>query len=300
MRVLCVLLLLPWAVFAQPRDTSFTIYSAFIKAHEKFPFIKIAKSNSDKIVSASYNVVYDRSVRDLHLDVFWPTKKDKNLYPGILLIHGGGWRSGDRSQVVPMAQALALKGYVAVAVEYRLSLEAPYPAAIYDLKSAVRWMRTQQQYPIDKSKIIVLGFSAGGQLAALLGMLNGDERGENIQAVIDIDGILAFKHPESEEGAAAELWLGGTYEQKSEQWRDASPLTHVSSKAPPILFINSSLPRFHAGRDDMIMKLDSMNIYSEVHTIPDTPHTFWLFDPWFDQTVSYVERFLKKIFNSVD
>lgn len=73
-----------------------------------------------------------------------------------------------------------------------------------------------------------------------------------VNAIIDIDGILAFKHPESKKGTAASLWLGGNYEEKSMVWKQTTPLNHTDSNTPPILFINSSIPRFHAGRDDMI------------------------------------------------
>jgi acetyl esterase/lipase len=118
----------------------------------------------------------------------------------------------------------------------------------------------------------------------------------NVQAIIDIDGILAFHHPESAEGKVAAEWLGGTYEEKPGVWQDASALTHVSKNTPPCLFINSSNPRFHAGRDDMIKKLNDFGIYSEVHTFPDTPHPFWFFHPWFDPTVKYIVDFLDKVF----
>lgn len=125
-----------------------------------------------------------------------------------------------------MAAALAKHGYVAVSAEYRLSLEAAYPAAVYDLKAAVRWMRANaKQYGIDTEKIAALGCSAGGQLAALLGITNGNHHFEDsldnanlssdVQAVVDIDGTLAFHHPESAEGKAASQWLGGTYEEKT-------------------------------------------------------------------------------------
>ena len=99
-------------------------------------------------------------------------------------------------------------------------------------------------------------------LAALIGSTNNNSIFENndvnqkttsnVQAIVDIDGILAFKHPESEEGTAAGLWLGGSYEEKPEIWKQASALTHTDKNTPPTLFINSSKKRFHAGRDDMI------------------------------------------------
>ena len=120
----------------------------------------------------------------------------------------------------------------------------------------------------------------------------------DVQAIIDVDGILAFRHPESEEGAVAAAWLGGTYDEKPATWTEASPLSHVDKKTPPVLFINSSLPRFHAGRDDMIQKMKTFNTYTEVHTFPDTPHPFWFFDPWFDDVVKYTATFLDKVFKN--
>jgi pectinesterase len=98
------------------------------------------------------------------------------------------------------------------------------------------------------------------------------------------------------EGAVAAQWLGGTYEQKPEVWTEAAPLTHVDKTAAAFLFVNSSIPRFHAGRDDMIRKLDAVSIYSEVHTLEDTPHPFWFFNPWFTPMMGFVTNFLDKQF----
>jgi pectinesterase len=291
-----------------PRDTSFTPYSAFIKERKKYPFIQIAQPAIPKGVLSKRNEVYaSLGKRKLHADVFYPAKKSKAGYPGVILIFGGGWKSGDKSQSVPMAQQIAARGYVTVAVEYRLSLEAQYPAAVHDIKAAIRWLRANAvQYNLDKTNIATHGVSAGGQLAALVGTTNGIAKFEGsegnldqssaVQAIIDIDGILAFKHPESEEGKVAGEWLGGSYDEKPETWRDASALTHAGKNTPPCLFINSSNPRFHAGRDDMIKILEGFGIYSEVQTIPDTPHPFWLFHPWFQPTVNYTIRFLDKVF----
>ncbi|MDB5250529.1 MAG: lipoprotein [Segetibacter sp.] len=291
-----------------PRDTSFTVYSAYNKEKKKFPQIEIAEPKMPGGVLSKENIVFSSpGNRDLHLDVFYPQATSKKGYPGVILIFGGGWKSGDKSMSVAMAQQIAAKGYVAVAVEYRLSPEIQYPAAVHDVKAAIRFMRANaKDYNLDKSKIAVHGVSAGGQLAALVGTTNGNkklegneghlEQSSDVQAIIDIDGVLAFKHPESAEGQVAAEWLGGTYEQRPKIWEEASALTHVGKNTPPTLFINSSLPRFHAGRDDMIKKLNAHGIYSEVHTVPDTPHPFWLFHPWFQPTVDYTVRFLDKVF----
>jgi hypothetical protein len=63
------------------------------------------------------------------------------------------------------------------------------------------------------------------------------------------------------------------------------------------MFINSSIPRFHAGRNDMIKKLDQYGIYSEVQEFPDTPHPFWFFQPWFNPMMDFTITFLNKVFN---
>lgn len=308
---LCIFILVSVMASAQqqiPRDTSFTIQSSFAKEKKYRPYIEIAHPEMNEGVTFLKNQVYKRlGERVLTVDVYYPKNKIIGNYPGVLLIHGGGWRSGDKSQTVSMAIALANAGYVAVCVEYRLSLEAKFPEAVYDIKSAIRWMRVNsKKFNLDANKIATLGMSAGGQLATLVGFTNcnkeledaigNPKKSSEIQAVVNIDGTLSFHHPESQEGKATSLWLNGTYEENPKIWELASPLDHVSKHSPPIVFINSSIPKFHAGRDDMIKQLNAFNVYSEVHTLADTPHPFWFFDPWFVPTVNYTISFLDKIF----
>lgn len=308
---LCIFILVSVMASAQqqiPRDSSFTLQSTFAKEKKQRPYIEIAHPEMIEGVTFLKDQVYKSlGERVLTADVFYPKKKIRGNYPGVVLIHGGGWRSGDKSQTVSMAIALANAGYVAVCVEYRLSLEAKFPGAVYDIKSAVRWMRANsKKFNLDAKKIATLGMSAGGQLATLVGFTNFNKELEDtignpklsseIQAVVNIDGTLSFHHPESQEGKATALWLNGTYEENPKIWELASPLDHVSKNSPPILFINSSIPRFHAGRDDMIKQLNSFNVYSQVHTLADTPHPFWFFDPWFVPTVDYTISFLDKMF----
>ncbi|WP_324670524.1 alpha/beta hydrolase [Hymenobacter sp. GOD-10R] len=297
-----------------PRDTSFTVRSAFLKEKKYHPNISIAQPPLPPTVQAAYNLTYcTLGTHNLQLDVFYPKAKRKKGYPAVLFIHGGGWRSGDRSNHIPMAQQLAAKGYVTVTAEYRLSTEALYPAAVYDLKAAIRWLRANaKQYPIDTTKIAVWGFSAGGQLAALVGTTNGDKQLEgsacttnhssSVQAIVDVDGTLAFLHPESsdytvsDKPTASKDWFGASQTEKPELWQQAAGLNHVTPQTPPIVFINSSIDRMHAGREDMIKKLDTYRIYHETHTFPDTPHTFPLFNPWFEPTLKYTADFLDKVF----
>lgn len=290
---------------AVPRDTSFTIHATYEKEKKKRPYIQIAAPVMPKTVQTEKDLIFYRDAdRALLLDIFYP-KKRKGNSPAVLLIFGGGWRSGDKSQNHAIAIRLAEMGYVAVSAEYRLSPEAAYPAAVIDLKNALRWMRANsKKYQIATDKIAVLGCSAGAQLASLLGSTNKttrlggveiDTTNASVQAVINIDGILAFHHPESAEGAVAAQWLGGTYEQVPKVWEEASALNHVDSSSVPVLFLNSSLPRFHAGRSDMIQKMSALNIYTEVHEFPDTPHPFWFFHPWFEPMMERVKVFLGRV-----
>ena len=149
--------------------------------------------------------------------------------------------------------------------------------------------KNHKQFSLNKIKIAIGGNSAGAQLGTLVGVKN------KVQAIVNIDGIVSFIHPESEEGTYASYWLGATKSQNFELWKEASPLEYVGKKTAPTIFINSSQPRFHAGRDDMIKILSTNKIYYEVHEIKDSPHSFWLVRPWFDETLDYTVKFLDKV-----
>ena len=312
-------LLVATAVLAQevssnasiPLDTSFTLYSAWKSVVATYPNARLVVPDELQNVAATEGIVCASwGQRELHLDLFKPLDSSRVVHPAVLLIHGGGWRSGNRRMEWPMARYLAGKGYVTATVEYRLSPEASYPAAVHDIKAAIRWMRRQAgQYDIDETRIALYGCSAGGQLAALVGVTSGiprfdGEEGDtaystSVQAVVDIDGILDFADP-AESGkdtgsappSAGKRWLGASFRDRPDLWKDASPLNYVNKNTPPIVFINSSIDRFHAGRDEMRERMKLLSIHSEVHTIPGTPHTFWLFHPWFEETCGYVRSFL--------
>lgn len=302
-----------------PRDTSFTTYSAWVKLKKDFSEAEIAQPILPEGVRAEKDIVYATlpntpyGKRELHLDVFRPEKHGK--YPVLLLIHGGGWRSGNRTMDIPLAQQIAAHGFVTAVIEHRLSPEALYPAAVYDIKAAVRYLRANaKKYGIDPKRMAIGGSSAGGQLASLVGASAGVEKLEGnegnsgvssaLQAIIDIDGVLDFNTPDEKgkdevaaKRSAGALWFGTTFNQNSEKWIEASPIQYVGKNTPPMLFINSALPRFHFGRDSVIAILNKHKIYSEVHTIENTPHPFWLCHPWFDPTIDFMVKFLQKTLN---
>lgn len=292
------------------RDTSYTVKNTEQKLKKDYPFIEpvlvspAAKVKREVVYYAQYGN------RSLQMEVYIPQKKQSRAIPGVLLIHGGGWRSGSPELMLPLALALADSGYVTAIIEYRLSPEAHYPAAVVDAKKAVQFLKAHAtRYHLDTTRIAALGCSAGAQLASLLGATNGTSLflettspSPDVQAVINIDGLMAFDHPESEEYgrpgtlSSAARWFGATFEENPEPWWEASALTHLDKTMPPILFIGSSFPRFQAGRDDAVKKLDSLDIYSEVHLLPNSPHSFWLFHPWFEPTLHLVHTFLERTF----
>lgn len=287
----------------------YTIDLTYQKLKKEYPFITSIKPLiSDEIVSKE-NIIYKKTnTSKLKLDVYAPKHNRKVNYPAVLLIHGGGWLTGSKENQRIMAQHLALNGYVGIPVSYRLGLEAPYPAAVIDLKDAIVWVRKNaKKYHINPHKIAVLGASAGAQLAALVGvtpnspLYEPDSKvSDEVQAVVSVDGIVSFIHPEaaaeskSGKTSMAGIWLNGEKEENFKNWKEASPLEYVDEHSPPTLFINSSQPRFHAGRDDMISILNKHYIYNETHTIPDSPHSFWLMYPWFETTLNHTVNFLNE------
>jgi pectinesterase len=295
-------------------DTSYTTWSAFVNTRKTNPEIRIVPELKSKEIVEKRGIQYITAKYIRWTDAFYPAGKSKKKHPAIVIIHGGGWRSGNPQQHHPLAQHLAARGYACFTPSYALSTYAQYPQAIYDLKWFLRWLVIHaNKYHVDTNKIAVLGFSAGGELAAFLATTIGDPKFEGnnytketpkpapIHALVDIDGTLSFTHPETGEGddskkiSAATYWLGYSKKDSLALWNEASPLTHVGAHTPPALFINSGVARMHAGREDFIKVLNRYNIYSEVKTFENAPHSFCLFDPWFQPTVNYIDDFLKRV-----
>ena len=278
-----------------------------VKVYKDYPEAKLVVPEMTKGVVERNNLIYaSYGKRNMHIDLYLPSQRSKSagrkLKPVVILIHGGGWRSGFREMEKPMALYLASKGYIAAAVEYRLSGEAKYPAAVNDIQEAIKWIKTNgNKYGIDWKRIALYGTSSGGQIAALVGT---NKFPDKVQAVIDIDGVLDMTDP-NESGkdrdpanpSSGKRWFGYTYNEKPELWREASAINYINQYSATYCFINSSLLRFHAGRDSVIKMLNKFNIYSEVHTISKTPHTFWLFHPWVDEAREYITAFLDRTFN---
>jgi len=289
------------------RDTSFNNPAAFLKEKKYHPGIEMPVIDVSGLTQKMELTYYKIGKRKLKLDAFYPKKQSNGI--AIVIIHGGGWRSGNRTQHHDLARALSSKGYTCFTPEYRLSTEAYFPAAIFDIKEAIKWVKVHaKDFNVDSSKLVVAGFSAGGQMAALVGCTGDMPAFENydqkkgistkVQAIIDIDGTTSFVHAESSEqknpsaeGASA-YWLGYTPRDNPLLWATASPLSYAAF-SPPVLFLNSSVERMHAGRDDYMKILQERNVLNRVYTFENSPHSFCLFEPWFTPTVKYIDDFLK-------
>lgn len=298
-----------------PADTTYNLARVYRETIDAYPYITPVTDSVPNGVIAERNIVYSTlpetryGERKLHLDLFRPEEKGK--YPALIMVHGGGWRAGNKSLQVPMAEMIAAKGFVTVAVEYQLSLEAKYPAAVHNIKAAIRWMRANaEEYGIDPDRIFISGCSAGGQLAALVGMTNGVERFEgkmgygdfssDIQAVIDIDGVINFMAPKSlnleRSSDSPDIeWLGGSFEEIPAIWKAASSAYWVNENSVPILFLTSGFPRFTAGKDELIGSYKELGIYCEAYQFKVNVHPFWLFHPWADMAVNYMVDFMNKV-----
>ncbi len=213
-----------------------------------------AQDTAGKQPNRINDIVYARvDGQELLLDLHLPHSDDPPL---VVWVHGGAWRSGSRSRM-PL-NFLVQKGFAVASVDYRLSGTAPFPAQIHDCKAAIRFLRTNQsQFGYDAEQIAVAGSSAGGHLAAEIGVTNGNQQLEgtigedtasdsSVQAIVDYYGptnlmtILKQSTPHglSVRVPALELLLGDRPEAKQELATLASPVFQIDPNDPPLLMIH--------------------------------------------------------------
>lgn len=203
-------------------------------------------------VSVHNDVVYGTvNGQKLLLDVYDPGDESTDR-PAVLLIHGGGWSAFDKSTMKGMGTFLARTGFVAFAVDYRLTdgKTNPWPAQLDDVQRAVRWVRANAgEYRVDRDRIGAWGHSSGAQLAALLGLEDTRDNSDaalakfssRVEAVVDFAGPTDFTTNHDHEGDAfLSAFFGGDYAHKADVWKDASPVFHVSRNSAPFLIIHGS------------------------------------------------------------
>jgi endo-1,4-beta-xylanase len=188
------------------------------------------------------------------VDIALP-KNRSGLLPAILDIHGGGWRLGSKQGRRGPICRFAQEGFVGVAVSYRLTTEAPFPACVDDSIMAMRWIRANAaRFGIDPDRIGAHGHSAGGHLAVMLGV--ADPKGNfapdflpevsgRANAVVGLappTDFMSWGNDRGEKSGPAGL-LDGPENTLEERKRRASPISYVSKDAPPFLFIHGALDR---------------------------------------------------------
>ncbi|MEN6386889.1 MAG: alpha/beta hydrolase [Phycisphaerales bacterium] len=230
--------------------------------------------------------------RSEKMDIYLPANSNLNNYPAVLLIHGGGWSGGDKHDVREQITGtnLARAGYVCASINYALcnagdTSHPSWPQNIYDCKKAIQFLRKNAgTYKIDPNHIGVIGGSAGGHLAALLGVAGVDAALEptdgqyvgtatNVQAVVDMYGISDLATWNT---SAGQRCLGCSLQNCPNTWRKASPLYNVTSDDPPFLILHGTKDTTVAIDQSLkfVEELESKNVKVELMKIEGAPHSF--------------------------
>lgn len=237
----------------------------------------------------------------LLLDLYLPT--DVNNAPLIVWVHGGAWRRGSRSNM-PLID-LVKSGFTMASVDYRLSPVGKFPAQVHDCKAPIRFLRgSAAKFGTDAERIGVAGSSAGGHLAALIGVTSNhkalagnigdyDDQSSAVHAIVDYYGPTNFMtilkqsapHGLSVRVPALELLLGGGPEKETELARLASPIFHVDRTDPPLLSI-------HGDQDPQVPINQSHELHGEASSGTDR-------QTWWRNQKRAVSLFLLFLFSSI-
>lgn len=246
-----------------------------------------ARPSGDGGVAVQENVVYGSVDNfELHLDVYQPAGVGTAARPAVVLIHGGGWNSLDKSTMAGMGRFLARSGFVAFSGDYRLfhNGQNRWPAQLDDVQREVRWVRANAaRYHVDPRRIGAFGHSAGAQLAALLGMEDTRDNSDpslasyssRVQAVVDVSGPTDFTQDAQSDDGFLARFLSASYSQHPDVWREASPVFHVSKGNAPFLIV-------HGTQDDTVPIAQAQELYEKLQAagVPvtlikiDDGHTF--------------------------
>ncbi len=224
----------------------------------------------------------------LQLDLARP-RSGEGPFPAVVCIHGGGFRAGTRQGYDDLCLRLAERGYVAVTVTYRLAPKYRFPAAVHDVKAAVRWLRTNAaKYHIDPHHIGTMGGSAGGHLAQFLGVtanvpeFDGDDnpdQSSRVACVVNFYGPSDFTKSYGKSVDAAQvlpLFLGGNLETARHMHIVASPLYWVTPDAAPTLCIHGTEDKYVAHEQAVwiVDRLKAADVEAELLTLEGAGHGF--------------------------
>jgi acetyl esterase/lipase len=254
------------------------------------------------MTSMTYSVL--PGYRPLTVDIYRPA--DNQAHPGLVFFHGGSFVGGDTRFDPPFGNfpgvlaALAAHGYVVASADYRLANEAQFPAALQDVKTAIRFLRAHaQELNLDQAHIAAWGASAGGYLAVMAGVTCGvasleppapnasqpprPQPSDCIQAVVDWSGFLVLDHILSDAGKPAPatsqegMFLGCEPKDCPDGLlRAANPMTYVSAKTPPMLIQHGDLDTTLAVKQpkELAAALRAKNVPVQFVTYPGVGHMF--------------------------
>ncbi len=263
-----------------------------------------------KVVKDQTYLAPDRKEK---FDLYAPENLVENQKcPGIVIIHGGGWCNGDKG--APREQnigtTLASQGYVCISINYaQFEGQKTWPTNLYDCKKAVQFLRVNaEKYNIDPDRIGVIGGSAGGHLAAMVGVtadvneLNPNDLYKNVsckvQAVIDLYGVNDFMTIKIDDNSISDF-LGVARQEAPEVWQYASPVTHISKNDPPFLIMHGTADTTVdiSQSVEFNKKLQIAGVESELVIVEEAMHTFHLQPPQKDLrpiVLGFLDRHLKR------
>jgi acetyl esterase/lipase len=253
-------------------------------------------SHAQKGPAVPENVIFETGIeytnpdsQHLKLNLARPKTGD-GPFPAVICIHGGGFRAGKREGYDGLCIRLAQQGYVALTVSYRLAPKYPFPAAIHDVKAAVRWTRANAaKYRIAPDRIGVTGGSAGGHLAQFLGVTadvkefegtgENAEQSSKVACVVNVYGPSDFTKSYGKSVDAAEvlpLFLGGNLEKARERHIQASPLYWVTPNSAPTLCIHGTDDKYVAHEQAvwMVDRLKAAGVEADLLTLQGAGHGF--------------------------
>ncbi|WP_426735890.1 alpha/beta hydrolase fold domain-containing protein [Myxococcus faecalis] len=236
--------------------------------------------------------------RELHADIFLPQDSSPLPRPAVLYLHGGGWRGGERAYARAWADFLTAKGYVLIALDYRLFPPATGMTAPGDVKCGIRWVKDHAaSYGIDPARLVLFGESAGGHLAMLAAYSAGDSRLPSScgsAADTSVAAVISFYAPGDLVAHAAHNadtlvgFTGAPLAGHRELYELLSPIHHIGPRAPPTLLL-------HGGADsvvppeasqEMAARLAQFGVPHALFTLPYAEHGFDIWDGGFGRQLA--------------
>jgi len=265
-------------------------------------------------VEIQKDLSYLAADRQETLDLYLPSTRAEGVRsPAVVIIHGGGWNTGDkaRQREFVAGTTLALAGYVAISIEYMKERDKRWPTNLFDCKNAVRWLRVNAaKLQIDPDHIGIIGGSAGGHLALMVGYTAGvkelepDEPypgvSDRVQAVVDMYGVtnlLTRQATEKDGTPNGQLREAGLFPDKrgenTDKWKLASPVYHVSTDSPPTLILHGTTdPTVDRDQSYELGKtLNAAGVPHRLIMLQGVGHTFALLDKGVDVRVVVVTFF---------